>query len=736
VATATPAGPYKQQSEIMAADRAVLDAFGGAVGLSADGNTALVGAPQKAVVSNRRQGAAYIVVRSGTTWRQQAKLTAADGFQTDNFGGAVALSADGSTALVGASGKNNNQGVAYIFVRNGTSWSQQAELTAADGFEADNFGGTVALSADGNTALIGASSRNINQGAAYVFARNGTTWGQQAELTAADGVGGDFFGTAVSLSADGSSALIGADLKTIGSVRFQGAAYVFGRNGTNWSQQTRLTATDGATTDAFGAAVALSADGSNALIGASLKTIGGNGLQGAAYVFMRSGASWSQQTRLSAADGAATDLFGDSLAMGADGTSALIGAHGKSIGGNALQGAAYVFGRTGTNWSQQAGFGAANGAASDGFGGAVALSADGGTAFIGASGKSIGTNTGQGVAYAFVRAAPTATATPSATNTAAPTARPFNTPTATASSTPTARATPTTNTATSTATATIRSTNTAMPTNTRSATSTATASATPTNTRSASGTATATPTHVSSATNTATAITSSTAVPPTPTRTPSPGTPTPTPVGRPTMLLSPASGAPGSRIRVVGLGFRPRETVDLRFYCFTVSCVAGTVDLGTAATNGSGSFVMAVVIPLFAPQGPHSLGAIGLSSGRFARATFTVTARPTMAVIPGAGPAGLAITVRGTGYGPNEGIPLKFYCWPNTCGIGTLDLGTVRTDGTGAFSLRAHVPSHAPLGPHGVGGTGANSGLFVNTVYTVRASPASSRKARLIAIKG
>ncbi|HZU04807.1 MAG TPA: FG-GAP repeat protein [Chloroflexota bacterium] len=158
---------------------------------------------------------------------QQAKLVASDGAAGDFFGLSVALSADGNTALVGADGKNGFQGAAYVFVRSGTTWSQQQKLTAADGAVFDNFSLSVALSGDGNTALVGAYGKNGQQGAAYVFVRSGTTWSQQQKLTASDGAAGDQFGGSVALSGDDNTALVGAVAAKIGSNIQQGAAYVF-----------------------------------------------------------------------------------------------------------------------------------------------------------------------------------------------------------------------------------------------------------------------------------------------------------------------------------------------------------------------------------------------------------------------------------------------------------------------------------------------------------------------------
>src|SRR5208283_891641 len=132
--------------------------------------------------------------------------------------------ANNSTALVGADGNNSSQGAAYVFTLSGTTWSQQQELTASDGTANDFFGTSIAMSADGGTALIGAKGNNAGQGAAYVFTLSGATWLQQQELTASGGAAGDQFGVSLALNADGSTALTGADLNNSG----QGAAYAYG----------------------------------------------------------------------------------------------------------------------------------------------------------------------------------------------------------------------------------------------------------------------------------------------------------------------------------------------------------------------------------------------------------------------------------------------------------------------------------------------------------------------------
>ena len=124
--------------------------------------------------------------RSGAAWTQQQELTASDAAANDKFGYSVGLSSDGNTALVGAYDKNSHQGAAYVFTRSGAAWTQQQELTASDAANGDFFGWSVGLSSDGNTALVGAYNKNCQQGAAYVFTRAGEAWTQQQELTASD----------------------------------------------------------------------------------------------------------------------------------------------------------------------------------------------------------------------------------------------------------------------------------------------------------------------------------------------------------------------------------------------------------------------------------------------------------------------------------------------------------------------------------------------------------------------
>ena len=389
------------EATLTATGGAASDRFGVSVAIS--GNTALVGANGDNVGANTDQGSVYVFTRSGTTWTQQAQLTATGGAAGDIFGSSVAISGD--TALVGAwlddVGGSNNQGSASIFTRSGTTWTQQAQLTATGGAANDQFGYAVALS--GDTALVGAYLDNVganaDQGSAYVFARSGSTWTQQAQLTAADGAASDWFGVAVAIS--GNTALVGAYLDNVGVNTDQGSAYVFTRSGTTWTQQAQLTATGGAFGDQFGVAVALSGD--TALVGANSDDVGANGNQGSASVFTRSGSTWTQQAQLTASDGAASDGFGFAVALGGGaGDTALVGADLDDVGANTDQGSAWVYSRVGSMWvGPDLQLLASDGASSDQFGVSAAISGD--TAIIGSWGDDIGINPNQGSAYVFVR---------------------------------------------------------------------------------------------------------------------------------------------------------------------------------------------------------------------------------------------------------------------------------------------------------------------------------------------
>ena len=385
------------------------DEFGWSVSVS--GDTVVIGAPNEdsnATGVNGDQtnnaaphaGAAYVFVRNGETWSQQAYLKASNAESSDHFGWSVSVSGD--TVVVGAydeysnatgvNGEESNNsateaGAAYVFVRNGTTWSQQAYLKASNTGPGDFFGWSVSVS--GDTAVVGAlhessdatgvngdqtNNSAVGAGAAYVFVRSGTTWTQQAYLKASNSGFMDEFGRSVSVSGD--TVAIGAhqeDSDGTGvngnqhneSAQDSGAAYVFVRNGTTWSQQAYLKASNTGASDEFGYSVSVS--GNAAVVGAWLEWSSATGVNGdesdnsaifagAAYVFVRSGMSWSQQAYLKASYigrgdpwgdkfGQAVSVSGDTVVAGADEEdSNATGVNGDQTDDSAARsGAAYVF---------------------------------------------------------------------------------------------------------------------------------------------------------------------------------------------------------------------------------------------------------------------------------------------------------------------------------------------------------------------------------------------------------
>nr|WP_315474143.1 FG-GAP repeat protein [uncultured Rhodoferax sp.] len=328
-------------------------------------------------------GAAYVFLRSGSTWSQQAYLKAPNANAHHLFGSSVAIS--GNTIVVGAHQEASNQititngttastdnsasnaGAAYVFLRSGTAWSQQAYLKAPNAEADDHFGTSVAIS--GDTIVVGATSESSNQttitngttasadnsatnaGAAYVFVRGGSSWSQQAYLKAPNAEAIDQFGSSLAISGD--TIVVGAPnedsnqttitnsstASTDNLASNAGAAYVFVRSGSAWSQQAYLKAPNAESGDDFGLSMAISGD--TIVVGARLEdsnqTTITNGSSastdnsapnaGAAYVFVRSGNSWSQQAYLKAPNAGASDQFGRSVAI--SGGTIVVGATGE-----------------------------------------------------------------------------------------------------------------------------------------------------------------------------------------------------------------------------------------------------------------------------------------------------------------------------------------------------------------------------------------------------------------------
>ncbi|MCA3148770.1 MAG: integrin [Burkholderiales bacterium] len=407
---------------VKASNTAANDEFGTSVALSGDGNTLAVGAPGEDG-SASDSGAVYVFTRSGGSWSQQGSpIKATSPALGDRFGSAVALSNDGNTLAVGAPGRNADAGSAYVFVRSGTSWTEEDNRTASNAGAGDQFGTSVALSNDGNTLAVGApfedsSVTGINQpsnelasnsGAAYVFVRSVATWNQEAFVKASNTGAQDNFGRAVVLSNDGNTLAVGApgqDDTAPGS----GAAYVYFRSGAAWdlTPPAYIKASNPDAQDAFGYSLALSGDGSTLAVGAyreasNATVIGGDQSNnsasdsGAVYVFLRSGTTWNQQAYVKASNTQADDQFGWALALSSDGNTLVVGAryedsNATGVGGDQTNntptnsGAAYAFVRSGGTWAQRSYVKASNTGSGDQFAWSLAVSADGNTLAVGAN---------------------------------------------------------------------------------------------------------------------------------------------------------------------------------------------------------------------------------------------------------------------------------------------------------------------------------------------------------------
>jgi len=322
-----------QRDYLKASDTSQFFGFGRSVAMSGD---TLVVAGVKV----------YVFVRQGNSWAQQTSFFSGQSISS------VAISGD--TLVVGDPGDDNNSGTtvdagaAQVFVHSGTTWSKQATLRASNLGAFDHFGQSVAVS--GDTIVIGAPLEDSNatgvngdqsdnsagnSGAAYVFVRSGTNWTQQAYLKASNTESSDEFGLSVGLSGD--TIVVGATDADNGGANDTGAAYVFVRSGANWSQQAVLVAGNSGFFDEFGTSVAISGD---TIVAGAIRedsdATGVNGVgtdpaltfdSGAAYIFVRNGTAWTQQAYLKASNTGSNDFFGTSVAVSGD--FVIVGANGE-----------------------------------------------------------------------------------------------------------------------------------------------------------------------------------------------------------------------------------------------------------------------------------------------------------------------------------------------------------------------------------------------------------------------
>jgi hypothetical protein len=458
--------------------------IGNSIAISSDGSTLAIGAPHensgaRGINGNQNDesgygsGAVYVFTRRGNSWAQQAYIKASNPGSYDNFGSMVTLSADGNTMAVSAlweasaaKGINGNQnddsipqaGAVYVFARRGATWSQQGYLKASntgraavddDDFgDGDQFGFSLALSADGNTLAASAVAEDgpagginildfqdndslASSGAVYVFVRTGMTWSQQAYIKASNSEGNALFGYGVGLSGDGNT-LIASAYNENGSGRTvnaipdsrrggNGAVYVFERTGATWRQTAYIKGSRSEQNDAMGYSVSISEDGNTIAAGAAEENclvpgVNPQGCEntrvpvpagalaapgassGAAYVWARDGGSWRELAFLKSSNPEIYDWFGVRLILSGDGNTLVVGAQNEDGGVKGINGdqkdnsadeagAIYLFTRSGDTWTQRAYVKSSNVEAFDEFGSAMALTRDGKTMVIGARGE-------------------------------------------------------------------------------------------------------------------------------------------------------------------------------------------------------------------------------------------------------------------------------------------------------------------------------------------------------------
>ncbi len=397
IAQSTPASQTWQESKLIADDGAIGDSLGSSVSIW--GDSAIAGAPAADIGGQPNSGAAYVFTRVGGDWQQEAKLIPSDGAYADSFGTSVSIWGD--RAIVGAPGANVQgefTGAAYVFVRNGGVWVEQAKLVPGGQSRGWDFGTSVALS--GSTTVIGApgawNPHGIQPGAAYVYSEQNGKWIEEAELLPATASDSAEFGTSVAIL--GNTLIGGARYHEVGTASLQGGAWVYRKSDGQWLEDGYLVASDGEAGDFFGAAVAVVAD--QAVVGAWADDENGT-FSGSAYVFERMQSGWVEQTKLLPSDGAAGDRFGAAVSIRP--ARIAVGAHTDD---NALgygAGSVYVFKKASQAWLEDATLTASDGEGSWEFGRAVSLSPGG--LLVGAP-RADGGIAASGAAYVFEEAGP------------------------------------------------------------------------------------------------------------------------------------------------------------------------------------------------------------------------------------------------------------------------------------------------------------------------------------------
>jgi FG-GAP repeat len=398
--------PNKEQSKLLPYDSAALDRFGNCISATNDGSKVVVASYLSSPGGIGSAGSIYVFKRFDTSWALEQKISPADRAANDLFGYCIGMAADGTRLIassIQATNPTSNSGAVYVYVFNsGTGlWTLEQKFAPADVAGGDRFGFSCAISSDGSRIM--ASSRNAvisgntEAGAVYIFSRSGSVWSQEAKIVDPAVATNNLFGYMADIDGAGSRVAIGSLQGDSASVANSGSVHIFVRTGTTWTLEAKVTASDPVANNYFGCPVKISQDGTRLVAGSS-----GGADPGSAYVFRRNASAWTQEVKLLASDGLNGNRFGFGVAMNNDGSRVVVGA---LLGDSAVSdsGAAYLFTRNVTTWSQSLKFNRADApAVNDYYGGTVAISPDGRYAFISAYQYDSGGNTDSGGVYVYV----------------------------------------------------------------------------------------------------------------------------------------------------------------------------------------------------------------------------------------------------------------------------------------------------------------------------------------------
>ena len=328
-----------------------------------------------------------------------------------NFGRSLQMDTSGMRCIIGAYKEDPSAiadaGAAYIFVRSESGWTREAKLTASDKESTDYFGYSVSISGDGSRCIVGAYQKDpdaiSNAGLAYVFVRSGYSWIEEAKIKATDKQANDIFAFSVFMNYDGTRCIVSAHQEDPGTTSDAGSAYVFVRSGSTWTEEAKLIASDKAATDNFSYSVAISGDGTRCIVGSRLANYSALADAGAAYIFVRTDTSWAQETKLISSHRTASDYFGTSVSISFDGSRCIVGSPNDDDSTTVKDtGAAFIFIRSGTNWIEEAMLSLTSKVASDLFGQSVSISNDGTRCIVGSHYRDIAGVTNSGAAYNFI----------------------------------------------------------------------------------------------------------------------------------------------------------------------------------------------------------------------------------------------------------------------------------------------------------------------------------------------